>query len=378
MKPSFRVPALAAAIVTALLSGCSTLGEQDTQLQAKLDALESQRQELLKRQESLNAQAAQIEQDRQNVAATAATAPENITMASASGLLPPNARPGECYSRIWQPPQYKTVSKRVVKREASERIEVIPAKFGKQQERVLVSEESTKLVVVPATYRYVEERIMVKPESRRLVTVPAVYETVTERVLDKPAHTVWKKGNNAGTSGITRIDESTGEVMCLVEVPASYKTVSKRVLKTAASTKEVIVPAVYDTVKKRVIDQEATTKTVVIPAKYETVTKTVELSPAEEKRIPVPEEWETVTSRELVDDGKMVWRSILCHTNATRDRIRSIQLSLKKRGFNPGETDGYLGPRTTSAVRRFQTKEGLPVDGLLTIDTVKALGIPTT
>ena len=58
---------------------------------------------------------------------------------------------------------------------------------------------------------------------------------------------VWKKG----TGPIQRIDESTGEIMCLVEVPATYKTISKEVLVSPATTRTVEIPAVYKTVSVR-------------------------------------------------------------------------------------------------------------------------------
>ncbi len=44
-------------------------------------------------------------------------------------LLPPNAKPGECYARVFVPPRYQTVTQRVLSRQASERVETIPAKY---------------------------------------------------------------------------------------------------------------------------------------------------------------------------------------------------------------------------------------------------------
>lgn len=44
-------------------------------------------------------------------------------------LLPPNAKPGECYARAFVPPVYKTENVRVLKSEASERIDVVPEKY---------------------------------------------------------------------------------------------------------------------------------------------------------------------------------------------------------------------------------------------------------
>ena len=44
-------------------------------------------------------------------------------------------------------------------------------------------------------------------------------------------------------------------------------------------------------------------------------------------------------------------------------RIREVQLALRAAGFDPGSTDGRLGPRTRSAVREFQQANGLQPDG---------------
>ena len=57
------------------------------------------------------------------------------------------------------------VTEEVVKRDASERMEIIPAKYEWVRERVLVKEASERLEIVPATYEKVEERVMVTPET---------------------------------------------------------------------------------------------------------------------------------------------------------------------------------------------------------------------
>ena len=106
----------------------------------------------------------------------------------AAELLPPNAKPGECYARVFVPPAYKTETAQVITREASERVEIIPARYEKVTEQVLVREASKKMEVVPETYEWVEEKILVKPAFERIIEVPAVYETVKETVVDRPAH----------------------------------------------------------------------------------------------------------------------------------------------------------------------------------------------
>ncbi|MBI3615286.1 MAG: peptidoglycan-binding protein [Candidatus Omnitrophica bacterium] len=44
-------------------------------------------------------------------------------------------------------------------------------------------------------------------------------------------------------------------------------------------------------------------------------------------------------------------------------RVREVQRALKAAGFDPGPTDGHLGTRTRTAIRDFQTQQGLEPDG---------------
>ena len=44
---------------------------------------------------------------------------------------------------------------------------------------------------------------------------------------------------------------------------------------------------------------------------------------------------------------------------------KSVQMALKNAGFNPGPIDGVCGERTIAAIRAFQAKEGLKVDGIV-------------
>jgi peptidoglycan hydrolase-like protein with peptidoglycan-binding domain len=45
------------------------------------------------------------------------------------------------------------------------------------------------------------------------------------------------------------------------------------------------------------------------------------------------------------------------------------QQALRSKGFDPGPVDGRMGPRTSAAVRDFQSKEGLSATGQLDADT---------
>ena len=288
-------------------------------------------------------------------------------------LLPPNAKPGECYARVLVPPAYKTETAQVVTREASERVEIIPARYEKVTEQVLVREAGKKMEVVPATYEWVEEKILVKPVSERIIEVPAVYDTVKETVVDRPAHSVWKKGEGP----IQKVDYATGEIMCLVEVPATYKTVTKTVLRTPGTTRKIEIPAEYTTVRKQVMKTPSTTREVTVPAEYKTVEIQKLVSPAEEKRVQIPAEQQTVTKTVVASEGRIEWQPVLCETNASPELIKTMQLALRREGRYSGKIDGKLNTQTMAAVRSFQRAKGLPTTGQLTIETLQVLGVRT-
>jgi hypothetical protein len=288
-------------------------------------------------------------------------------------LLPPNPKAGECYARVHVPATYKTVQETVLKKQASERLEVIPARYEWVQETVMVKGPSERLEIVPAKYGWVDETVLVRQESTRIEQLPPVYETVTERVVDMPAHTVWKKG----TGPIQRLDFHTGEIMCLVEIPATYKTVTRRVLAQSATTREVLIAAEYDTVRRREMTEPPSVRKIEIPAEYTSVKVRKLVSSAQTRAIPIPAEYQTVTRREKVTEGGMDWRRIMCETNITSDVVMSIQRALQSAGHNPGRIDGVIGAETASAIRAYQKTKGLPV-GHLTYETLERLGVKLT
>jgi hypothetical protein len=344
-----------------------------------------------------------------------APAPEPIKPQAAANNMP-NAKPGECYVKVVHPPVYRTEQVKKLVKEAGERIEiappvykavkvhvtseeaqeVVPAVYETVKERVLVKPATTRLEIVPAVYENVEEKVMVKAASKKAVDVPAVFEDVTEQKLVHEAYTYWKPGTS---TSIQKVDEKSGQIMCLVEVPAEYQTVTNRVLKTAASVRYEEIPAEYQTVTRAVLKTPATTRSVEVPAEYAdrdvtklvkpatTVSKAVpvdymreimtEVTPATEKRVPVPAEYANVDEQVLVSAGDEHWSQILCDVNATQPKVMEIQNALMTAGFNPGPIDGNLGNETMAAVVAYQKAKGLAEDGYLTMETVKALGVST-
>jgi hypothetical protein len=258
------------------------------------------------------------------VAPKAAAAPPAPVKQQCQNLIPPTAKAGECYAQILVPERYQTTTDRVLTRQASEKVEIIPAK-----------------------YETVEQKVAVREASRRFEETPAEYGWVEEKVLVQSAHSEWQKGRGI----IEKVDNTTGDIMCLVEVPAKYETVKRQVVTKPASVRVVEIPAEYQTIK---------------------VTKMV--SPPQEKRTPIAEEYGTVTRKVKVADSCWDWRLVLCETNMSPELVMKIQQALSKEGYNPGAIDGTYGAQTRGAIAAYQKAKGLG-EGECSYETLESLGV---
>ena len=174
-----------------------------------------------------------------------------------SGIELESVEAGSCFNEYFTPAEYKTETQRIMTREASE-----------------------KIVIIPAEHETVEERVVVKEAYTRSVDVPATYRSESESVLVEPARSVWKKGRGP----VEKIDNISGEIMCLVEIPARYETLTKTVLDKPATTKTVEVPAVYETYQvKRLV------------------------KPASENRVPVAAQFDSIDTKVKVTDAGFFW-----------------------------------------------------------------------
>ncbi len=359
----------------ALVVGCATNGASNTmnsyeamlsEKDKEIEQLRSQNQEHKDKIELYDKELTMSNRKAEELAMSN----HKTEMQTDNSLFPPDARPGECWARVFIPPTYQTKSEQVLARGSSERLEVVPAKYTWVEEKVLVKEASERIEVVPAEYKWVEEKVLVKPDSKKLVEVPAKYEWQEEKVLVKAAHTVWKKGRGP----IEKVDNSTGEIMCLVEVPAAYNTVKRKVMVNAPTTKEVVEPGEYKTIKKRIMIKPPSERKIPIPAEYTTVKVRKMVTPPQEKRIVIPAKYKTVARTEMATEGHMDWRRILCETNVSPEIISQVQHHLRGKGFNPGDIDGVYGRRTEAAIKSYQRKANLGVGGL-THETLKHMDI---
>lgn len=355
------------AISLVLMTACASSPEQADNSNRNYESeLAAQNQEInkLKQELAKSSQARNVQMSAQNT---------NLAGTSGSGdLLPPNAKPGQCFARVYIPPAYKTEAESILKAEGYDVVEVIPAVYGTEKTQVRVREATEVIEVIPAVYGWREEQVLVSPAITELRRVPAKYGFEQEQILVKPAHSIWKKG----TGPITKVDQTTGEIMCLVEVPASYKTIKKRVLITPETTQEVAVQdAIYKTIKTRIVEQPAKTVTKEIPAVYASVAVKKLLKEADTKVVKIPPVYETLEKRIKTSDGNLEWASILCETNVTGKIVSQLQQTLNEKGYNAGPVDGLYGWQTGQAVRKYQADNTMRGNGRLTIELVDALAI---
>lgn len=86
----------------------------------------------------------------------------------------------------------------------------------------------------------------------------------------------------------------------------------------------------------------------------------------------------------LHKDGKCPYSTTTSSTKSTststsntsqKETNKAIQSRLNELGYNCGEVDGSIGPKTKAAIKAFQKDKGLEVDGSAGPITRKALGL---
>jgi hypothetical protein len=285
-------------------------------------------------------------------------------------LMPLETKLGECYAQVFVPAVFETKEVEELRREASERFEVVPPQYEWSEQTVMVQEPTERIEVVPAEYEWVEEKVLVKPAVSRVEVSEPEFEPVSADIITKPAHHVWKEGSGP----FQRINHATGQIMCLLEQPATHTQITKYILKTPGSTESAEVPAEYETVRKRVVKTPANIRSVKVPAQYKVIKVATLVSAEQVKRVAVPAEYQKVVKHVQTKEGRMEWQPVLCETNVTPPIVASLQRALHHAGYDPGKIDGRLGKKTAVSLEAYQRDKELPV-GNLTLETLQSLGV---
>jgi len=71
------------------------------------------------------------------------------------------------------------------------------------------------------------------------------------------------------------------------------------------------------------------------------------------------------------------YKAALSYYGSTGQEVKDIQYKLRQWKYYDGAIDGIYGYKTYKAVRQFQYKNGLKVDGIAGPETLSALGLPS-
>ncbi len=181
-----------------------------------------------------------------------------------AAALPPHAKPGECYAKVYIPPEYKTVTERVMVRDSYDQLEVVPAK-----------------------YEWVEETILVKDSCKELQVMAPQFATREQTFEVQSASTEWEVNKNPRC--VAYPNQPARDIFCLVSHPCVQKTVQAQCLAKPACVQEVTIPAEYQTVRRQKLVCPATTRKVCVPAEFTEIQKTVK-----------------------VCDGRIAWKLVNC------------------------------------------------------------------
>jgi peptidoglycan hydrolase-like protein with peptidoglycan-binding domain len=87
--------------------------------------------------------------------------------------------------------------------------------------------------------------------------------------------------------------------------------------------------------------------------------------------LSIPTGAQQVSGRNSIDDLDMSAVSRIGSSG-----IRIVQTLLRKRAMRPGPIDGIYGPKTTAAIRAFQSRYGMAPSGKINNQLLFALGRP--
>jgi outer membrane protein OmpA-like peptidoglycan-associated protein len=285
--------------------------------------------------------------------------------------LPDNPEPGKCYVRcktpdIWKnedvtietnaaykkikthPAEYKTVTEKVLVKEASQRLEIVPAVYETKDVVVVVKEASYKLETVPGTFGSETMTYTAKDDASSLKVIPATFKSNSKTIEIKPASAVWQMNAKAPdcqssdpndcrywcykpieaqnvTVPLTELDVDAHTVRN--SVPGYTKSYKKTVVANQPSTRKIEIPEVTKVVKKTVMVTPPTTRTIDVPAEYATIKKVVLVKDAWEEEVTIPAKYKTVTKEVLVKKGGLLdWKEVDC--KLTENSILPINWNL--------------------------------------------------
>lgn len=225
--------------------------------------------------------------------------------------LPENPEPGKCYVRCKTPEVWKNEDVTIEIAPAYKKIVTYPAEYKTVTERVLIKEAGKRLVIVPAVWENQVVSYTAKEDANKLRVIKASFSQDSEVIETKAASAIWEMSEKAPDCESS--DPNDCRYWCYKPIPAQFVTVPLTKLAKNATTVSSEVPGYEKTYTKRVMVTPPTTKEVEIPAVYGSIKKTVLVKDAWQEEITVAAKYKTVTKEILVNKGGLTtWKEVEC------------------------------------------------------------------
>jgi outer membrane protein OmpA-like peptidoglycan-associated protein len=234
-----------------------------------------------------------------------------VAAASFGQDLPENPEPGKCYVRCKTPELWKNEDVTIEIAPAYKKIVTRPAQYKTITERVLVKEAGERLEIVPAVWENKAVSYVAKEDANKLRVVSATFGTDSKTIETKAASANWEMSEKAPDCESS--DPNDCRYWCYKPVAAQFVTVPLKTLNSDASTVSSPVPGYEKTYTKRVMVKGPTTRSITIPAVYSTIKKTVLVKDAWKEEVTIPAKYKTVTKEVLVNKGGLTtWKEVEC------------------------------------------------------------------
>jgi outer membrane protein OmpA-like peptidoglycan-associated protein len=225
--------------------------------------------------------------------------------------LPENPEPGKCYVRCKTPEVWKNEDVTIEVAPAYKKIVTYPATYKTVTERVLIKEAATRLVAVPGVWETKVVSYKAKEDANELKATKASFSGDSKTIETKAASANWEMSEKAPDCESS--DPNDCRYWCYKPVPAKFVTLPLTKLSSDASTASTPVPGFDKTYTKKVMVTPPTTKTINIPAEYGSIKKIVLEKDAWKEEVTVPAKFKTVTKEILVNKGGLTtWKEVEC------------------------------------------------------------------
>ncbi len=225
--------------------------------------------------------------------------------------LPQNPEPGKCYVRCKTPEVWKNEDITIEVAPAYKKIVTHPAEYKTVTERVLIKEAGQRLEIIPATWETKTISYTAKEDANKLRVINATFSADSQTIETKAASANWEMSEKAPDCESS--DPNDCRYWCYKPVPAKFVSVPLTKLDKDATTTSSPVPGYEKTYTKRVMVTPPTTRSVEIPAVYGSIKKTVLVKDAWKEEITVAAKYKTVTKEVLVNKGGLTtWKPVDC------------------------------------------------------------------